>query len=53
MILRDCETCGRRTPQTRRQWVETENGHVVIYTEWTCTSCTSTDTNCQPYATNE
>ena len=39
MILRDCDTCERRTEQDREQWAE----DAVIYTEYTCTQCGTID----------
>jgi len=50
MILRECDTCQRRTDHDRRQWAE----DAVIYTEYTCTQCGTVDTHFQDYeATDE
>jgi RNase P subunit RPR2 len=51
MILRDCDTCERRTVQNRRQRAEGENGQPVIRTEYTCTECGTIETNLQEFET--
>jgi hypothetical protein len=43
MILRECETCERRTDQDRRQRAETEDSAVTIRTEYACTECGSVE----------
>jgi uncharacterized Zn finger protein len=49
MILRECDTCERRTVQNRRQRTEGENGQAVIRTEYTCTNCGTVTTKSQQF----
>lgn len=51
MILRDCDTCQRRTDHDRRQWAEPEDGRVVVRTEYTCTACGTVNINYQEFET--
>jgi hypothetical protein len=52
MILRDCDTCHRRTDHDREQWAEADDG-VTIRTEYTCTRCGTVDTKTQTFPTDE
>jgi hypothetical protein len=52
MILRDCDTCYRRTDHDREQWAEAD-GDVTIRTEYTCTRCGTVDTKTQTFPTDE
>jgi len=49
MILRDCDTCERRTDQDRRQWAEANSGELIIQTEYTCTDCGTVTTKSQQF----
>jgi len=51
MILRNCDTCGRRTDQSRRQLTETDDGRPVIRTEYTCLVCGTVETDYQQFET--
>jgi len=52
MILRDCDTCFRRTEQDREQWAEADDGDVTIRTEYTCKRCGTVDTKTQTFPTD-
>jgi hypothetical protein len=49
MILRDCDTCERRTDHSRRQRAETEDSAVTIRTEYVCTECGIVETDYQQF----
>lgn len=53
MILRDCNTCDRRTDHDRRQWAEPENMTVVIRTEYTCNRCGDVDIDFKYFPVHE
>ncbi|MCS3667386.1 hypothetical protein GGP77_001615 [Salinibacter ruber] len=53
MILRDCDTCQRRTDHDRRQWAKAEDGAVTIRTEYTCTACGTVNITYNEFPTHE
>jgi hypothetical protein len=52
MILRNCDTCHRRTDHDRKQWAEADDG-VTIRTEYTCKRCGTVEIKIKAFPTDE